>query len=443
MNEGITLTMKEQRINDIMVKLLAEDISIHDAMRLTGLSERQIYRKKKSYKQKGIKSIPHKNRGKSTGRGYPNDLKDKIINLYNQEYLGWNFYHFNDTLEDFHGIKVSDTFIYNLLTSNGIESPHKYKSRKKSYPPRERREYAGELIQVDASKHKWFYGDDNYYYLHGGIDDATGTVTSGYFDTQETIFGYQMIMKQTIQNYGIPECLYTDYRTVFKSSKQELTLEEELDGKQIKNTRFANMLEHIGTDIISTTNPRAKGRIERLWRTFQDRLYNELKKKHITTIEEANQYLSNVFIPKYNARFALPIDNNKNKFICLENNFNFNQELAVWSEHKVYHNSYLKFDKSYHIIFKNNEKCFLPTSKNVRVYTFLDGSTHVLFNNEWYDLKTVRDFQLEIKKSICSEKTQETINLPKAHKPTYSPWRKGLPPLASRNNMYYSINHGC
>lgn len=71
-------------------------------------------------------------------------------------------------------------------------------------------------------------------------------------------------MKQTIETYGIPECLYNDYRTVFKSNKRELTLEEELDSKQIKNTRFANMLEHIGTDIISTTNPRAKGRIERL-----------------------------------------------------------------------------------------------------------------------------------------------------------------------------------
>lgn len=443
MNERITLTMKEQRMNDIMVKLISKDISMNDAIRLTGLSERQLYRKKKNYKQLGIKSIPHKSKNKPTGRGYSNDFKDKILNLYLNEYNGWNFYHFNDTLEDYHNIRVSDSFIYNLLTSNGIKSPHKYKSKKASHPPRERREFAGELIQVDASKHKWFYGDDNFYYLHGGIDDATGTVTSCFFANQETIFGYQMIMKQTLLNYGVPECLYTDFRTVFKSNKRELSLEEELDGKQIKNTRFANMLEHIGTDIISTINPRAKGRIERLWRTFQDRLYNELKKRNITTIEEANQYLNDVFIPKYNTRFALPIDNNKNKFICLDKEFDYNKELAVWSEHKVYHNSYLKYDKSYHVILEDNKKCYLPTSGKVKVYTFLDGTIHVLFDDKWYDIKTVKDFQEEIKEIIYSSKTKEEINLSKAHKPTNSPWKKGLPPVVSNKSMYYALKHSC
>lgn len=443
MNERITLNMKEQRINNILIKLLANEINISDVSRLTGLSERQIYRKKKAYLKDGIKSIPHKNRNRSTHRGYSEELKNKIIDLYHKEYEGWNFYHFNDTLEDYHKIIVSDSFIYNLLTSNGIESPHKYKKHKKSYPPRERKEYAGELIQVDASKHQWFYGDDKYYYLHGGIDDSTGTVTACFFDKEETIFGYQMIMKQTIQNYGIPECLYTDYRTVFKSPKKELTLEDELQGKQIKNTRFANMLEHIGTDIISTINPRAKGRIERLWRTFQDRLYKELKKKHIHTIEEANQYLNDVFIPKYNARFALPIDNTKNHFICLDNDFDYNKQLAVWSEHKVFHNSYLKYNKVYHVILKNNEKVYLPTSKSVRVYTFLDGTEHILFNDNWYDLHTVKDFNTSLKRNIKITKSSSNINSSKTHKPINSPWRKGLPPITSHSNMYYCLNHGC
>ena len=442
-NERITLTMKEQRFNDIMVKLISGEIKTKDAVRLTGLSERQIYRKKRNYKLYGIASIPHQSRNRTTGRGYSRELKDYIIFLYKTEYEGWNFYHFNDALEDYHNIIVSDSFVYNLLTSNGINSPHKYKDRKQSHPPRERKENAGELIQVDASKHKWFFGIDKYFYLHGGIDDATGTVTSCFFAEQETIFGYQMIMKQTIQNYGIPECLYTDYRTVFKSNKRELTLQEELDGKQIKNTRFANMLQHIGTDIISTLDPRAKGRIERLWRTFQDRLYNELKKKHINTIEEANLYLNDVFIPKYNARFALPIDNNKNHFICLDDNFDYNVELAVWSEHKVYHNSYLKYDKAYHIILYNNQKAYIPTSKCVKVYTFLDGTTHILFNEKFYDVKSIKDFQVEIKQCLNPSKSKEQINLSKSHKPTNSPWKKGLPPMPSYKSTQWAYLNGC
>lgn len=432
MEGSITLNMKEQRKNDIIVKLINKEITIAQTSKLLGLSERQIKRIKKRYLKEGVISVIHKSKDIKTNRGYPDNLKEKILELYKLEYENWNFYHFNDTLEDYHNIKVSDTFIYNLLTSNGIESPYKYKKRKESHPPRERKENSGELIQVDASKHQWFYGNNEYYHLNGGIDDATGQVVSCFFTKEETIFGYQMIMKETIENYGVPACLYTDYRTVFQSNKRTLTLDEEIAGKQINNTRFANMLEHLGTDIISTMNPRAKGRIERLWRTFQDRLYKELKKKNIDTIEKANEYLANVFIPKYNSRFALPIDNTRNMFVCPLENFNYNIDLAVWSEHKIYHNSYLKYNNSYHIILENDKKVFIPINQSLPIYTFVDGTDHLLYNDKWYDLKTIKDFQFEVKEVIKQIKTQEEINLSKAHKPSSNhPWVKyGLKKLS-------------
>lgn len=421
----ITLNKKEQRLNDIIIKLISKEINIMQACRLTGLSERQVYRKQKAYKEFGVKSIPHKLKFTPSKKGYNIDFKNKIINLYNEEYFGWNFHHFNDALEDYHNIKVSDSFIYSLLTSTGIESPYKYKNHKNSHPPRPRRENAGELIQVDASKHKWFHNINQYFYLHGGIDDSTGIVTSCFFAEQETIYGYQMIMKETIENYGIPECLYTDYRTVFKSSKKDLSLNEEIQGKQIQNTKFANMLEYIGTDIISTIDPRSKGRIERLWRTFQDRLYKELKKKKINTIKEANQYLKDVFLPKYNTRFASEINYTKNSFIPVDDNFDFNKELAVWSEHRVYHNCYLKYNKQYHIILKDNDKTFLPINSKVRVYTFVDGSEHILYNDEWYDLKLVKDFKINTNEYIKPHKTKEEISLSRVRKPsTNHPWVK-------------------
>lgn len=433
----ITLNKKEQRINDIMIKFISKDIDIKQTCRLLNLSERQVYRKQKSYKEHGIMSIPHKLKIKPSKKGYSAEFKKRIIKIYIEEYFGWNFHHFNDELKDVYNIYVSDTFIYNLLTSADIESPYKYKKHRKAHPPRPRKENAGELIQVDASKHQWFYGDNNYYYLHGGIDDATGIITSCFFANQETIFGYQMIMKETIENYGIPECLYTDYRTVFKSNKKELTLEEELDGKEINNTRFANMLYTIGTDIKSTIDPRSKGRIERLWRTFQDRLYKELKKKNINTIEKANQYLKDVFIPKYNARFASEIDYNKNHFILVDENFDFNKDLAVWNEHKVYHNCYLKYNNQYHIILKNNEKVLLSTNSKVKVYTYVDGSNHIFFKNEWYDLKTISDFKIKPIEYIKTTKTQEEINLSKAHKPSINhPWvKKGIKKLSQGRTL--------
>lgn len=150
-----------------------------------------------------------------------------------------------------------------------------------------------------------------------------------------------------------------------------------------------------------------------------------------------------MFIPKYNARFALPIDNNKNHFICLDEDFDYNIELAIWSEHKVYHNSYLKYDNSYHVILDDDKKSYIPTSGNVKVYTFLDGSNHVLFDEKFYDVKSIKDFHQELKQSFTLTKTQEQINLSKSHKPTNSPWAKGLPPLPSHKTSQWAYLNGC
>lgn len=134
MKGNIILNMKEQRLNDIMVKLLSKEITIHQVCRLTGLSERQIYRKKKNYKEHGINSIPHKLKINPSKKGYSLKFKNKIIKLYKEEYFGWNFHHFNDTIQEEYDINVSDSFIYNLLTKNDIESPYKYKKKKKISP---------------------------------------------------------------------------------------------------------------------------------------------------------------------------------------------------------------------------------------------------------------------------------------------------------------------
>ena len=127
--------------------------------------------------------------------------------------------------------------------------------------------------------------------------------------------------------------MYTDYRTVFQSNNanKELSLEDYLAGKKVKDTRFAAMWNRLGSSIISTTNPRAKGRIERLWHTFQDRLLKEIKKRKIHTIEEANRYINDIFLPRYNARFASCIDYNKNYFIPVSEDFNYNLSLATWA----------------------------------------------------------------------------------------------------------------
>ena len=282
---------------------------------------------------------------------------------------------------------------------------------------------AGELVQFDASQFQWFSGDKNYYYLHGAIDDATGIVTGAYLQQQETTYGYQMVLAQTISNYGVLECLYTDYRTVFQSTKKELTIDEELKGKKLESTKFTNMLKRLGIDILSTTNPRAKGRIERLWRTFQDRLFNEFSKLYISTIKEANEYLVDIFLPKYNFRFASQIDSNKNLFVCVDSNFDYNFNLALSQNRKVYHNCYLSINNSFFIIYDDNKPAYINTKKAVPVFTFLDRSINVLYKDKFYTTRPLDSAPLTIVNTVASKPSNKP-NKSKSHSVSANhPWK--------------------
>lgn len=404
--ENITFTMNEQAKIITLAQLCNGQISNSQASIELGLSIRQTQRKKKAYLENGAVSVKHGNLGKKSSRSYSDKLKEKIVSIYKNEYYGWNYSHFNNELEDYYNIIVSRQFVYRLLTERIGPSPQAKKHKPKSHPPRDRKEYAGELIQVDASKHHWLEGDGNYYYLHGSIDDATGIVTACVLMEEECILGYQIILKDTMMRYGIPKCLYTDYRTVFQSPKK-LSLEEQIDGKEVEEPRYVQMLRRNRIDIISTTNPRAKGRIERLWRTFQDRLVKELAKKHITTKEEANHYINEVFLPKYNARFASKINYNKNMFRPVLDNFNYNLELAITTKRKVLHNSYIKLDGQYYVIYKDSKSQFIHSRESDVVF-LLNGEKKLRVHDVYYDLVPVTKMHKPQKK-ITQTMTKEEL----------------------------------
>ena len=425
----ITLSMKEQEKLAIIIRYCDGLITGSEAARQLGLSVRQIQRKKKAYQEEGMSSIIHKSKGRSTGRGFSDDLSNRILSLYKEEYNGWNFCHFGDALEDDYQIYVSDSYLYKLLTANGYKSPARKKRKPKSHPPRTRRENAGELVQVDASKHHWLYGRNEYFHLHGAIDDATGIVTACIMMKEETTLGYQLLMVDTIKRYGIPECLYTDYRTVFQSSKanQEMSLDDYVAGKKIKDTKFAAMWKKIGSDIISTTNPRAKGRIERLWRTFQDRLLKELRKHKISTIEEANLYINEVFLPRYNARFASTINCNKNCFVMVPEDFDYNRKLATWDERKILNGCYVSVGGKYYIVKRDGKAIYTTSQDKYPIYLYLDGTRHLYYDGRMCDLELVPQKLAKPKVvRIPKPRIREETNNNTKQKPN-SPWRQFNP----------------
>lgn len=437
--------MKEQEKLAIIIRYADGAITGRKAAEQLGLSIRQVQRKKKAYLAEGMSSIIHKSKNKPTDRGFGKDFAEKILALYKEEYNGWNFCHFGDALEDDCRIFVSDSYLYKLLTSSGIKSPARKKHKPRSHPPRVRRENAGELVQVDASKHRWLYGSDDYFHLHGAIDDSTGIVTACVMMKEETILGYQTLMVDTIKRYGIPECLYTDYRTIFQSGKtnKEMSLEDYVAGKKVNDTRFAAMWNKLGSSITSTINPCAKGRIERLWRTFQDRLLKEIYKNKISTMEEANQYINKIFLPRYNARFASSINCNRNYFIPVPKDFDFNCKLAIWDNRKILNGCYVSVDGKYYVVRRDGKAIYTTSQDKFPVYLYLDGTRHLYYNGKMCDLELVPQ-KLAKPKIAKIVKPKLKLETKTTRAKSNSPWGKWNPEYCriKREDYWRDLSRG-
>lgn len=285
-----------------------------EASKSLEISERQVWRKVRSVKDYGDVGIKHKNKNRKPSHTINNDLKNRIVQLkLSNDYCDTNFTHFMELLDERENIKISYTPLYNLLTFAGIKSKKKHKDRK-THRRRKRKDYEGELVQADGTPFDWFK-DGNMYSLHGFIDDATGKVLGLYMCENECLLGYLEATRQMLTNHGSPQCVYPDkYSVFFPAKSQKVSIEEQLQGKEKSTTQFGRIMDFLGIEMFPASTSQAKGRIERLWGTLQDRLVTEFKLNHITTIEQANEFLPN-YIKKYNKRFAVAPPKPQIKFV--------------------------------------------------------------------------------------------------------------------------------
>lgn len=278
------------------------------------ISERQVWRKVKSVKEQGEIGIKHRNQFHKPAHTIPDEIKNKIIELkLSDDYCDANFTHFRELLEEREHISISYTPLYKLLTEAGIKSKKKHKDRK-THRRRKRKTHEGDMAQADGTPFDWF-NDGNMSSLHGFIDDATGKVLGLYMCEHECLLGYLEATRQMLTNYGSPKCVYPDkYSVFFPAKSQKLTVEEQLEGKDKPTTQFGRIMDELGIEMFPASTSQAKGRIERLWETLQDRLVTEFKINGIKTIKEANKFLPS-YIKKYNKKFAIAPENNEKKFV--------------------------------------------------------------------------------------------------------------------------------
>ena len=306
MKEGkITLSQEQLKTLTVINRFIDKSISRQQAAELLGLSTRQITRLKKGVLTSGAESLIHKNTGRKPAHAVSDETKEAVLKIFSRtEFSGINFLHFKDILLADFGISLSYSAISSILKNAGFESPKKKKIRHRTHR-RKRKPHPGQLIQIDATPYEWFGGSVKYA-LHGAIDDATGQVVGLFLTQNECLYGYLETMRQCCMDFGVPQTVYSDNHTIFRSPKTgKLTVDELIAGKTVHLTQFGRSMHDLGIDLIFAKTPQAQGRIERVWVTLQSRLPVEFARRGIKTLSEANRFLETEYRELFNQKFSV------------------------------------------------------------------------------------------------------------------------------------------
>lgn len=299
----IILTHIAQQRLQVLHALDRGELRMVDAAQLTGLSIRQVRRLRRAYRKRGPRALVHGNRGHPSPRRIADAIRERLIRLARTTYADINFQHLSELLAEREGLTLSRPTIHRILRAAGLRSPRRRR------PPRHRRRrermpQAGLLVQLDGSHHAWLARGPRLTLL-AALDDATGEVLAAEFRAQEDTHGYLSLFRTIAQTKGIPVAVYSDRHSIFHRNKRTpLTLAEQLRGGP-DPTQVGRALHELGIRWIPASSPQAKGRIERLFATFQDRLRAELRLARVHDREDANSFLAD-FLPRYHARFVQP-----------------------------------------------------------------------------------------------------------------------------------------
>src|ERR1022692_3705182 len=300
----VTMSQKEFQRVKVIENAADGRLSVREAARLLQLSERQVQRLKQRYRPDSIASVQHGTRGRSMPWALPLPQQQLILTLARGKYQGFNDSHLTEKLRAEANLSVSRETVRRLLRAAKLSSPQKrrprqYRSRRL---PRPR---FGMMALTDASRHDWLEGRGPQLPLIGFQDDATSQILAAHFQLEaENTVGYLRALHTMITAHGIPLSLYRDRHSIFQRNDVHWTLAEQLAGKQ-SPTQLGRALEELGIQQIPAYSPQAKGRIERAWRTLQDRLVSELRLAGAATLAQANAVLEK-FCADYNQRFARP-----------------------------------------------------------------------------------------------------------------------------------------
>lgn len=303
MNELMAMTMTETKTLQVLTLLRARRLTAPDAARLLGRSVRTVWYRLARLLAEGSGGLRHRLRGRPSPHRKPASLRATALLLAATTYAGFNDSHLWEKLTEVEGLRLGRETLRGWLRAAGQASPrHRRPPRHRRCRPR--RPQMGLMLLGDGSQHAWLEGRGSVFDLVAFIDDATSAVVVARFVEAESTEAYLGLLRDLARTHGLPHSLYADRHSAFQTTRHHLTVEEELEG-HARPTQVDRALQELGIMRIPAYSPQAKGRIERLWNTFQDRLISELRLAGTTTMAQANRILD-WMVRDHNRRFAVP-----------------------------------------------------------------------------------------------------------------------------------------
>ena len=363
MTETVTMSYGEREHLKVISRIEAGELTVAEAAESIHLTERQMYRLLRRYRQEGDRGLIHRLRGRRSNLAYESEVRTTAVRLYRELYSDYGPTLFAEKLEFYHDLKISRQTATRWLIQESLWSGSRKKRphRKK----RQRRDCIGSLIQFDGSPHDWFEGRAPACCLLVAIDDASGRVMLRFAPSEDT-YSVLSFWRDYVKRFGIPAEVYTDHGSVYYDPNNPKHL-----------TPFGQAMMRLGIHCIYAHSPQAKGRVERSNRTHQDRLIKYLREQTVSSIDEANRLLDSFFTDDHNRRFAhtdgltdihrSAVGIDLNNVFCLQDT-------------RQVHNDWTITLNTQFIQLLRSEAPLPPPRSNVIVRLWLDGSLHIFWN---------------------------------------------------------------
>lgn len=417
MKELLLMSRKEIDRAVVMKDILAGELTQVSASRKIDISDRHLRRILADYRRNGPSALIHKSRGRRSNNKTSQELLDRAIALVKDKYRDFGPTFATEKLEELDRLIINHDVLRNEMIKVGLWQKRTRKHKHRQW--RERKEYYGEMVQFDGSHHLWFELRGKICCLLASKDDATGELYA-HFSQTEDVAGVFTFWTEYIKKYGKPKSIYLDRGSVYKVNHKAV-----FDDPEIL-TQFERACKELCIEVIHANSPQAKGRIENGFGTLQDRLVKELRLRYIGNIAEANTYLKEEFLPKYNQRFAIPAKEREDFHKPLTSKENLDRIFSVRSERQVNNDFTIRLKGKWYQLNRVQPKTILQKSK-VTVEERLDGSIAIRQNDIYLSFTEINKKDVAIQKKEREEMKLYVLtdNPNMARKPKSNhPWRR-------------------